>query len=191
MQRCSGNSSCSLHSFGPEECLWEGAIFKLKLTFSSDYPSKPPKVCSLTDSLLTTRFDLSVLFSTPMFTLTARFAWTSFRTSGRPSTMSLQFSSPSEYELCNFWMTISLSSPFLMIPTSTVLPTLSPRSLLSTTRRNTRSVWRSASSDHRKKCSGIDQKQWLSSPDSIKTFIELWLMSSVAASSLRLSLVWD
>lgn len=30
--------------FGPEECIWEGAIFKLKLTFTSDYPSKPPKV---------------------------------------------------------------------------------------------------------------------------------------------------
>uniref|UniRef100_A0A6B2LP87 UBC core domain-containing protein n=1 Tax=Arcella intermedia TaxID=1963864 RepID=A0A6B2LP87_9EUKA len=30
--------------FGPEECIWEGGIFPLKLVFSEDYPSRPPKV---------------------------------------------------------------------------------------------------------------------------------------------------
>jgi len=30
--------------FGPEDCTWEGGIFPLKLKFSEEYPSKPPKV---------------------------------------------------------------------------------------------------------------------------------------------------
>ncbi|KAL0234695.1 hypothetical protein PCE1_001731 [Barthelona sp. PCE] len=30
--------------FGPEDSEWEGGIFKLNLTFPSDYPHSPPKV---------------------------------------------------------------------------------------------------------------------------------------------------
>lgn len=30
--------------FGPEHSLWEGGIFKMTVTFSEDYPNKPPKI---------------------------------------------------------------------------------------------------------------------------------------------------
>ena len=30
--------------FGPESSVWEGGVFKLQLTFTEDYPSKPPNI---------------------------------------------------------------------------------------------------------------------------------------------------
>eukprot|EP01088_Endostelium_zonatum_P000551 TRINITY_DN1079_c0_g1_i1.p1 TRINITY_DN1079_c0_g1~~TRINITY_DN1079_c0_g1_i1.p1 ORF type:complete len:153 (+),score=29.85 TRINITY_DN1079_c0_g1_i1:111-569(+) len=33
--------------FGPDETPWEGGTFKLKLTFSEEYPNKPPEVVFL------------------------------------------------------------------------------------------------------------------------------------------------
>ncbi len=35
--------------FGPEDTIWEGGIFKLRLEFSDDYPNKPPKVKFVTN----------------------------------------------------------------------------------------------------------------------------------------------
>ena len=35
--------------FGPEETIWEGGIFKLLMTFSEDYPNKPPEVRFITN----------------------------------------------------------------------------------------------------------------------------------------------
>ena len=34
--------------FGPEDSMWEGGIFTLRLHFSEDYPSKPPSIKFLT-----------------------------------------------------------------------------------------------------------------------------------------------
>ena len=34
--------------FGPDDSIWEGGIFTLRLDFSEDYPSKPPKIKFLT-----------------------------------------------------------------------------------------------------------------------------------------------
>lgn len=30
--------------FGPDETPWEGGIFSLRITFTSDYPEKPPRI---------------------------------------------------------------------------------------------------------------------------------------------------
>eukprot|EP00002_Diphylleia_rotans_P025945 TRINITY_DN514_c0_g3_i6.p1 TRINITY_DN514_c0_g3~~TRINITY_DN514_c0_g3_i6.p1 ORF type:complete len:157 (-),score=21.63 TRINITY_DN514_c0_g3_i6:155-625(-) len=35
--------------FGPEETPWEGGIYSLRLSFSEQYPSKPPKVRFISD----------------------------------------------------------------------------------------------------------------------------------------------
>ncbi len=34
--------------FGPDDSIWEGGIFTLRLDFSEDYPSKPPSIKFLT-----------------------------------------------------------------------------------------------------------------------------------------------
>ena len=34
--------------FGPEDSIWEGGIFTLRMKFSDDYPSKPPSIKFLT-----------------------------------------------------------------------------------------------------------------------------------------------
>jgi ubiquitin-conjugating enzyme E2 A len=35
--------------FGPEETPWEGGVFGLNLSFSEDYPQKPPRIRFTTD----------------------------------------------------------------------------------------------------------------------------------------------
>lgn len=34
--------------FGPDDTIWEGGIFQLKMTFTEEYPIKPPKVMFIT-----------------------------------------------------------------------------------------------------------------------------------------------
>ncbi len=34
--------------FGPDDSIWEGGIFTLRMDFSEDYPSKPPQIKFLT-----------------------------------------------------------------------------------------------------------------------------------------------
>ena len=34
--------------FGPDDTPWEGGTFKLKMTFSEEYPNKPPTVVFVT-----------------------------------------------------------------------------------------------------------------------------------------------
>ena len=40
---CDSNSP-SLRTSSPDDTPWEGATFKLKMSFTEDYPNKPPKV---------------------------------------------------------------------------------------------------------------------------------------------------
>jgi ubiquitin-protein ligase len=64
--------------FGPEQTMWEGGIFKLRLEFSEEYPSKPPNVV-----FKTKMFHPNVLIPPiARFMSMGRSAWTYFKING-------------------------------------------------------------------------------------------------------------
>ena len=76
--------------FGPDETPWEGGVFSLRLTFTDQYPDRPPRVRFVSDvfhpngaSWLPCAEAFSLLLQS---TWTERFAWTRSQTSGHPST---------------------------------------------------------------------------------------------------------